>query len=122
MPTLTVYKTPTCGCCKEWVKHVQANGFTVKAVDMNDLSQVKRDAGVPAALESCHTALIGTYVVEGHVPADLVKKMLAEKPAIIGLSVPGMVDGPPGMEQGNKQPYSVIAFAKGGTTRVYARR
>ena len=90
---------------------------------MDDLSEVKRSAGVPAQLQSCHTALVGKYVVEGHVPADLVRKMLEEKPAIVGLAVPGMVAGSPGMEQGNaKPPYEVIAFEKGGKTSVYAKR
>lgn len=122
-PPMTVYKTPTCGCCKEWVKHVESAGFKVKAVDMDDLSPIKRSAGVPAAMESCHTALVGPYVVEGHVPADLVRKMLDEKPKIAGLSVPGMVVGSPGMEQGNaKEPYSVVAFTRDGKTSVYARR
>jgi hypothetical protein len=123
LPTMTVYKSPSCGCCGEWVKHVKGAGFAVRVVDMEDLTRIKADAGVPPGLESCHTALVGTYVVEGHVPADLVKKMLDEKPKILGLSVPGMIVGSPGMEQGNaKQPYSVIAFARGGTTSVYARR
>lgn len=123
LPPMTVYKSPTCGCCKEWVKHVEAVGFKVKAVDMDDLSSIKRSAGVPPAMESCHTALVGPYVVEGHVPADLVKKMLDEKPKIVGLAVPGMVVGSPGMEQGSvKQPYTVIAFSRDGTSSVYARR
>jgi hypothetical protein len=123
LPPMTVYKTPTCGCCKDWVKHVEAAGFKVKAVDMDDLAPIKRSAGVPPAMESCHTALVGPYVVEGHVPADLIKKMLDEKPKIVGLSVPGMVVGSPGMEQGTvKQPYNVIAFARDGKSRVYARR
>jgi hypothetical protein len=120
---ITVYKTPSCGCCKAWVAHMQGAGFAPKVVDMDDLSEVKRNAGVPAQLQSCHTALAGKYVVEGHVPADLVQKMLKEKPAIVGLAVPGMVAGSPGMEQGNaKPPYEVIAFEKGGKTSVYATR
>ena len=90
---------------------------------MEDLTQVKRDAGVPADLESCHTALIGKYVVEGHVPADLIKKMLDEKATFTGLAVGGMVVGSPGMEQGSmKQPYNVTAFTRGGKSTVYARR
>ena len=120
---MTVYKSPSCGCCKEWVKHMQANGFTAKIVDMDDLSEVKRNAGVPDRLQSCHTALIGAYVAEGHVPADLVKKMLDEKPKIAGLTVPGMVAGSPGMEQGGRTtPYDVIAFTKDGKSSVYAKR
>jgi hypothetical protein len=120
---MTVYKSPSCGCCKEWVTHAQKNGFAPKVVDMADLTQVKKDAGVPAALESCHTVLVGAYVVEGHVPADLVHKMLTEKPAIVGLAVAGMVVGSPGMEHGNqRQPYKVTAWTKAGKTSVYARR
>jgi hypothetical protein len=123
LPAMTVYKSPTCGCCRDWITHARGAGFTVKSIDMDDLTQIKRDAGVPKDMESCHTVLVGRYVVEGHVPADLVKKMLDEKPAIVGLAVPGMVVGSPGMEQGSmKQPYNVIAFAAGGKTSVYARR
>lgn len=123
LESMTVYKSPSCGCCNEWVKHVQGAGFTVKVVNMDDLTRIKRDAGVPAALESCHTALVSAYAIEGHVPADLVKKALSEKPKIAGLAVPGMVVGSPGMEQGNlKQPYAVIAWARDGKTSTYARR
>lgn len=123
LPPMTVYKSPSCGCCAEWVKHIEKAGFTVKVVAMDDLTQVKHDAGVPADLESCHTALVATYVIEGHVPADLVKKMLDEKSKITGLSVGGMVVGSPGMEQGAmKQPYQVMAFTKGAKSTVYARR
>jgi hypothetical protein len=120
---MTVYKSPTCGCCKEWVTHVSKNGFAPKIIDMDDLTKIKKDAGVPGGLESCHTALVGGYVVEGHVPADLVKKILAEKPKIVGIAVAGMVVGSPGMEQGNqKVPYQVTAWTKDGKTSVYARR
>lgn len=121
--TMTVYKSPSCGCCGEWVKHVQAAGFTVKVVAMEDLSAVKRDAFVPNALQSCHTALVGAYVIEGHVPADLISRMLREKPKFAGLAVPAMPQGAPGMEQGQpKQAYSVIAFERSGKTSVYAKR
>ena len=120
---MTVYKTAQCGCCKDWVKHVEAAGFKTKVIDMEVLTQIKKDAGVPADLESCHTALLDSYVFEGHVPADLIKKVLAEKPKITGLAVGGMVVGSPGMEQGSmKQPYNVMAFTKGGKSTVYARR
>jgi hypothetical protein len=123
LPTMTVYKSPSCWCCKNWVAAIQRAGFTVKVVDLDDLSEVKRNAGVPDRLQSCHTGLVGAYVVEGHVPADLIQKMLAEKPAILGLAVPGMVVGSPGMEQGNtKQPYDVIAFERSGKTSVFANR
>ena len=120
---MTVYKSASCGCCKLWVQYMQQNGFTIKVVDLDDLSEIKRTAGVPAAMQSCHTGLVGAYVVEGHVPADLVKEMLIEKPKILGLAVPGMVVGSPGMEQGStKSPYDVVAFARSGQLRVYAKR
>ncbi|MBV6521771.1 MAG: hypothetical protein MNPFHGCM_01915 [Gemmatimonadaceae bacterium] len=120
---MTVYKTPTCGCCKEWVKHVQGAGFAPKVIDMDDLTKIKQEAGVPDRLQSCHTAYVGAFVIEGHVPADLIQKMLKEKPAIRGLAVPGMVTGSPGMEMGDrKDPYDVIAFTKDGKSRVYAKR
>ena len=123
LPLMTVYKSPSCGCCKDWIKHIEKAGFTTKTVDMEDLTQVKKDAGVPEDLQSCHTALVGAYVIEGHVPADLVKKLLEEKSKLTGLAVGGMVVGSPGMEQGSmKQPYNVMAFTKGGKSMVYARR
>lgn len=120
---MTVYKTPACGCCKDWVVYVERAGFSVKAIDLDDLTEIKRRHRVPDALQSCHTALVGAYVVEGHVPADLINRMLSEKPKITGLAVPGMVVGSPGMEQGTrKQPYNVLAFDRAGKTSVYARR
>jgi len=120
---MTVYKSPSCGCCKSWVTRMQGAGFTVKVIDMDDLTAVKKNAGVPQKLQSCHTALVGSYVVEGHVPADLVKKMLTQKPSITGLAVPGMVTGSPGMEMGDsKDPYDVIAFDRTGKTSVFAKR
>ena len=119
---ITVYKTPTCGCCKAWMKHLEANGFVVTAHDMPSVDEIKRTQGVPATLVSCHTGIVGRYVVEGHVPADLIKQMLQEKPAILGLAVPGMPMGSPGMEGGPKQSYEVIAFERNGKTRVYAKR
>ena len=119
---ITVYKTPTCGCCKAWVKHLEANGFAVTAHDMASVDEVKRTQNVPASLESCHTAIVGRYTIEGHVPADVIKKMLQEKPAILGLAVPGMPMGSPGMEGGRNESYEVIAFERNGKTRVYAKR
>jgi hypothetical protein len=119
---ITVYKTPTCGCCKAWVKHLEANGFKVTAHDLESLEETKRTMNVPDKLQSCHTGLVGRYVIEGHVPADLIKKLLVEKPAILGLAVPGMPSGSPGMEGGRKDSYDVIAFERNGKTRVYARR
>lgn len=118
---MTVYKSPSCGCCADWVTHMKANGFDADVKDMNDISAIKRSMGVPARLESCHTAIVGAYVIEGHVPADLVKKILTEKPAIIGLATPGMPADAPGMGKG-KTPYEVISWDKAGKTAVFAKR
>ena len=119
---VNVYKSPTCGCCKEWVKHLQANGFSVKAHDVPDISHYKVANGVPVALGSCHTATVGGYVIEGHVPASDVKRLLKERPPVRGLAVPGMPIGSPGMEQGgHKQRYDVLTFDKQGKTSVYSR-
>lgn len=119
---VNVYKSPTCGCCKEWVKHLQANGFSVKAHDVADLSRYKVANGVPVTLGSCHTATVGGYVIEGHVPASDVKRLLKERPPVRGLAVPGMPIGSPGMEQGgHKQRYDVLTFDKQGNTSVYSR-
>ena len=118
---LTVYKSPTCDCCANWVSYMKDQGFDVDVVNLNDLSNIKSSWGVPVKLQSCHTALTGKYVIEGHVPADLVKKMLAEKPLIIGLAVPGMPAVAPGMGDGST-PYEVISWTKTGKTKVYATR
>jgi hypothetical protein len=103
---------------------MKANGFDVKAIDVDDIDKVKRDHGVPASAASCHTALVNGYVVEGHVPADAVQKMLRDKPAIAGLAVPGMPIGAPGMEMpnGQKDPYAIVSFDKSGKTALYDRR
>jgi hypothetical protein len=119
---IKVYKDPNCGCCKEWVKHLAANGFKVETLDMPDMSMVKQKYGVNREIEACHTAIVGDYVVEGHVPADLIKKMLKEKPAIAGIAVPGMPQGSPGMEMGTKERYNVLTFDRAGRTTVYAQR
>ena len=124
-PTLlAVYKTPTCGCCAKWVEHMKQNGFTVHVTDMNDLSTIKARHGVPAKVQSSHTGIVNGYVVEGHVPAVDVKRLLKERPAVAGLALPGMPSGSPGMEApANIQPppYEVLTFDKKGVTRVYAR-
>jgi len=119
---IKVYKTPQCGCCKSWITHLRKNGFQVEAVDMPDLSMVKAKYGVKSELQSCHTAVVNGYVVEGHVPADLIQKLIRDKPAVAGLAVPGMPAGSPGMEGAFKQAYEVYSFDKSGKTRVYARR
>lgn len=123
LPPMTVYKSASCGCCTDWVNYVRKNGFTVKIVDTEDLAAVKREMGIPARLQSCHTVMVGTYIVEGHVPADDVKKLLATKPRVRGLAVPGMPLGSPGMEQGspaNYDRYEVLAFTSTGATTVFA--
>ena len=117
---MTVYKTPTCGCCRLWVDHVRENGFRATANDVADVSPVKNTHKVPSDLHSCHTALIGGYVVEGHVPAADIKRMLSERPDIIGLAVPGMPSGSPGMESGRVDRYDVIAIGKDGSRKVWA--
>lgn len=120
--TVVVYKTPTCGCCNAWVDHVRESGFPVVTHDLNDLTDIKRDLGVPAGRISCHTATVRGYTIEGHVPADLIRRMLDEKPAIRGLAVPGMPMGSPGMEGVIKQDYEVLAFDSAGAVTVYAER
>ena len=123
-PVMTVYKTPTCGCCKSWVEHVQAHGYRVAVRDTADVGPVKAMLGVPRQLGSCHTAVIGGYVVEGHVPAELIDKLLRERPRIAGIAVPGMPVGSPGMEVPGRTPdhYDVLSFDRAGKVAVYARR
>lgn len=123
LPPMTVYKDPNCGCCTEWVSHVRKAGFVVTVRDTADMSSVKASFGVPSALESCHTARVGAYAIEGHVPADLIQKLLREQPVARGLAVPGMPQGSPGMEQGApKDAFEVLLFDKAGKTRVFALR
>ncbi len=118
---IKVYKSPTCGCCTAWVDHLIDNGFTVDVVEKTDVSPFKRHLGVPPQLHSCHTAEIDGYVIEGHVPAADIKRMLAERPPIRGLAVPGMPQGSPGMETGHVEPYSVISFDADNRFGEYAR-
>ncbi|MCU0617211.1 MAG: DUF411 domain-containing protein [Gemmatimonadaceae bacterium] len=120
--TMTVYKSPTCGCCKAWIEHVEKAGFRCTARDLPDLTETKAAFGIPRALESCHTAQIGRYLVEGHVPADLILRLLREQPDARGLAVPGMPIGSPGMEGGTPEKYDVLLFDRAGRTRVYASR
>lgn len=122
LPVVAVYKDPGCECCVRWIKHLSANGFVATARDTADMPSVKRAMGVPDALQSCHTAVVGKYVIEGHVPADAIKKLLAENLPVMGLAVPGMPIGSPGMEGATKQPYNVLAFERDGKTRVYMKR
>lgn len=119
-PTLTVYKSPTCGCCAMWAEHMEAAGFTVVTEDRDDMAAVKDSLGVPGDLASCHTGVVGGYVVEGHVPAEQVARMLAERPDLLGLAVPGMPIGSPGMEMGDRRdPYDVLMVDAGGEAAVY---
>lgn len=122
LPVVDVYKTPSCGCCSKWVDHLREEGFEVRTTDMRDLTDFKASHGVPRQLESCHTALVAGYVLEGHVPGADVQRLLEERPAIAGLAVPGMPIGSPGMELpgSNAQPYDVIAFRNDGSTHVFA--
>lgn len=120
LPTVLVYKSPTCGCCNGWVEHMEAAGFVVDARNTTDLMTVKRDGGVPPQMSSCHTAIIDGYVVEGHVPAEQVKQLLAERPEVAGIAVPGMPIGSPGMEGANPQPYQVLSFSHAGEPAVFA--
>ena len=121
-PSVEVWKDPNCGCCKDWVAHMQANGFDVKVHDSGNTA-ARKQLGVPDKLGSCHTALVGGYAIEGHVPAREVHRLLKERPAAVGLSVPGMPVGSPGMdgpEYGTrKDPYDVVLISRNGATRVY---
>ena len=119
---ITVYKSPTCGCCKKWVSHLQNAGFKVRAINRTDLNRIKAASGVRPEYASCHTAIVDGYVIEGHVPADLVARLLKEKPDIKGLAVPGMPMGSPGMEGPRRDPYQVLAFDEQGNLSVYANR
>ena len=118
---LLVYKSPTCGCCDGWVDHLREEGFTVETRDVANPNVVKTDVGLPARLASCHTAIVDGYVVEGHVPAEAVRKLLEERPQIAGLAVPGMPIGSPGMEGPNPEPYVVYAFDRAGNTTEFMR-
>lgn len=123
LPVIDVYKDPNCGCCSKWVEHLRQHEFTVRTTDTNDLGAVKRAHGVPPQVESCHTALVAGYVVEGHVPAADIVRLLQERRAIAGIGVAGMPIGSPGMEVPgtNAQPFEVVAFDKDARTHVFAR-
>jgi hypothetical protein len=121
---VTVYKTSSCGCCRLWVDHMKANGFDVQAMDVSaaDVRAVSKAAGLPEDGTSCHTSKVGNYVVEGHVPASDIQRLLKEKPAIAGIAAPGMPMGSPGMEQGGaKEAYDVVSFTKDGKMAVFAK-
>ncbi len=120
-----VYLTPTCGCCSKWVDHMKAAGFDMASSVMvqAELDRVAPRQKVPESLRSCHTAVVGKYVIEGHVPADVVRQLLKEAPAtVVGLSAPNMPIGSPGMEGPNARPYSIVAFKADGSSYEYAKR
>lgn len=117
---VTVYKSPTCGCCSKWVDHMTASGFKVTAHDTSDMQSVKKQLGIPDDMASCHTSVVEGYLIEGHVPAADIQRLLRDKPKIAGLAVPGMVTGSPGMEGSRSDPYNVMAFGEGKTS-VFAR-
>jgi hypothetical protein len=121
-PTIQVYKTASCGCCNGWIEHLEAAGYQVEASDRTDMASVKNQLGVARELGSCHTGVVEGYVIEGHVPADVIARLLTERPAIAGLAVPGMPEGSPGMEGPNPQPYEILAFDAAGNVSVYDRR
>lgn len=118
---VVVYKTPSCGCCTKWAQHLRDNGFSVRTESMPDLSKLKRYHGVGQELSACHTALVDGYVVEGHVPAAVVRRLLEERPPVAGIAVPGMPQGSPGMPSAHPEPYEVLAFDEDGSTYVFAR-
>ena len=120
---LAVYKSPTCGCCGAWVEHMTAAGFQARITEVTDTASVRSAQGVPAPLASCHTAVIGGYFLEGHVPAEDVRRLLAERPDALGLAVPAMPLGSPGMEtpDGQREPYQTMLVLRGGGTRTFAR-
>jgi hypothetical protein len=123
LPLMTVYKSPTCGCCSVWGEHMERNGFTLAVEEVENTTSVKREYRIPSHLQSCHTAIIDGYVIEGHVPAEDVKRLLIERPEnIIGLTVPGMPIGSPGMEVEGADPqaYDVLTFNARGETKVFA--
>jgi len=117
---VTVYKSPTCGCCDKWIAHLEAGGFEVEGVDVRDLAPVKMRHGIAPRLAACHTALVAGYFVEGHVPAADVRRLLAERPPVAGLAVPGMPAGSPGMEGPPPEAYDVLAVDRAGGVSVFS--
>lgn len=118
---LEVFKSPFCGCCEKWVEHMKRNGFTVKVRDVHDVPAARKQLGMPDRIGSCHTAKLGAYVIEGHVPAADIRRLLKEKPKAIGLAAPGMPQGSPGMESSTAAPYQTLLVLTDGSTRIFAR-
>ncbi len=121
LEAITVYKSPTCDCCSKWVRHLQDNGFRVEAINRKNMNSVKSEAAIPRPLASCHTAIIDGYVIEGHVPAADIRRLLKERPDVAGLTVPGMPMGSPGMEGHRKDNYKVLTFTRTGETSVFSQ-
>lgn len=123
-PTVTIYLSPTCGCCLKWVDHVKAAGFETVVHQEQDMDTVKASLGVPAAMQSCHTAQVEKYLIEGHVPAEDIRTLLARKPAGAGLAAPGMPASSPGMAVPGEphQPFDVLLFQRDGRSEVFAHR
>ncbi len=117
---ITVYRSPSCGCCGLWIEHMQKHGFQVNEIKTDNMEAIKKQYNLPSNLASCHTAIIDGYVMEGHIPGDDIKRFLKQKPDATGLTVPAMSLGTPGMEAGErKQPFAVLAFDDGGTVKVF---
>ena len=119
---ILVYASPSCSCCQAWMKHLETNGFRVSRELVSDVTPLKKKYQVPEGLWSCHTAFVEGYTVEGHVPADVIRKVLAQRPAFAGVAVPGMPNGAPGMEAAGIDSYDVISFTRSGQTDVYMAR
>ncbi len=118
---MTVYRSPTCGCCGKWIEHVKQNHFAIKDIVSDDMQAIKKKYGVPENLASCHTAIVDGYVIEGHVPAADIEKLLQTKPKVIGISAPGMPMGSPGMEMGGRaDDYDVVSFDSAGSVQVFS--
>jgi hypothetical protein len=118
---MVVYKDPSCGCCGKWIAHVQANGFKTSVTDSGDMPAIKKRYQVGDALRSCHTSIVGGYVIEGHVPAADIRRLLAQKPKVVGLAIPGMPASAPGMDMTPFQPYEVLSFDAAGKTAVFSK-
>nr|CCD32037.1 Predicted metal-binding protein [Methylocystis sp. SC2] len=117
---IVAWRSPSCGCCRLWVKHLEDAGMKVTMIDVRDIAKIKKEHGITPELASCHTAIVEGYTIEGHVPASEIKRLLAERPDAIGLSVPGMPAGSPGMEQGAAASYNVLLVKRDGSTEVFA--
>ncbi len=121
LPVVDVYKSPTCGCCSKWIDHLQQNGFEVRAHDVPDTSVMGEKLGMPQKYGACHSATVGSYTIEGHVPAPDIKRLLAERPKAVGIAVPSMPPGSPGMEGSKPIPYDTLLVKTDGSAAVYAR-